>query len=59
MWSGEFDIGALLNRKKYSQIEDCNWEIWLNRNVNVNVNYKNRNENKILKWEENETTKSK
>ena len=36
MWSGEFDIGALLNRKKYSQIKDCNWEIWLNRNVNVN-----------------------
>ena len=48
MWSGAFDVGALLSYRKYSQIEDCNWEIWLNRNVifviRTEMKCKNRNE---------------
>ena len=57
MWSGEFDIGALLSHRIYSQIKDYNWEIWLNRNVNIN--YKSWNENEMLECKWNERTKSK
>ena len=55
MWSGAFDVRALLSSKKYSQINDCNWESWLSRNVDIT--YKNWNE--MLKYKWNEITKSK
>ena len=57
MWSGEFDVGMLLSPRKHVQIENCNWELWLNRNVNVN--YKNWNENKTLECKSNERTENK
>ena len=52
MWSGEFDVGVLLSHRKYSQLEDCTWETWLNKKININ--YNNWNENEIIerKWNE-------
>ena len=52
MWSGAFDVRALLSHRKYSQLEDCTWETWLNKKININ--YNNWNENEIIerKWNE-------